>query len=124
MFVQTNLNFQYRGPKGRHSVGPAVSPGWTNDGNERRRRGTQESALCRTFGARSVFLFLVPALRPGLRTTASSRLVWKSLGVLYSDRPSMQTRREAPEVRSHARERVVTDYAKNRGPKGRCTGTE
>jgi len=32
-----------------------------------------------------------------------------------------KTRREAPEVSSHARERVVTDDKQNRGPKGRYT---
>ena len=80
--------------------------------------------MCRTFGARRVRRFLIPALRPGLRTTASSRLDWKWLCALCFDWLSTQTRREAPAVRSRARERAVTDYEKNRGPKGRYSGIE
>ena len=33
--------------------------------------------LCRTFGARRVWPFLLPTLRSGLLTAASSRLDWK-----------------------------------------------
>jgi hypothetical protein len=47
-----------------------------------------------------VWSFRIPALRPGLLTTASSRLVWKSLAILCFDRVSKKTRREAPEVSS------------------------
>jgi len=68
-----------------------------------------------------VWSFRIPALRPGLRTAASPRLVWKSLTTLCFDRVGNKTRREAPEVSSHARERVVTDDKQNRGPKGRYT---
>ncbi len=62
---------------------------------------------------------MLPTLRSGLLTAASSRLEWKSLCNSCFDRVSMQTRREAPEVGSHARKRVVTDYMRNRGAKRR-----
>jgi len=50
---------------------------------------------------------------------AFSRLVWKSLAALCFNQVGKETRREAPEVNSHARKRVVTEDKQNRGPKGR-----
>ncbi len=54
--------------------------------------------------------------------TASSRLVRESLAALGSDRLGVQRRREASEVSSHARKRVVGHSDGNRGQKGRYTG--
>jgi len=46
------------------------------------------------------------------------------LCALCLDFRGTQTRRETPEVRSRARERVVTDYEKTRGPEGRYSGID
>ena len=52
---------------------------------------------------------VIPALRPGLHTAASLRLARISPQTICSKRVGEETRREAPGVRSHARERVVIE---------------